>query len=129
MKLLLFGNPAIPSDSLAIKVGKALEKEGYETLHLEDPLGLLDLDLSEYLILDVALGLSEPRIVDDPDKLLLGRLCSLHDFDMAYFLKLLKATGKIEKVRILALPEGLAVDDAVAAVKETLTGCSRASRS
>ncbi len=117
-KLLLFGNPAIPSDSLAVKVGKELEKEGYETLHLEDPLGLLDLDLSEYLILDVARGLDEPRIVDDPDKLLLGRLCSLHDFDMAYFLKLLKATGRIEKVRIIALPEGLEVEDAVRRVKE-----------
>jgi len=120
VKLLVFGNPALAIDNLAVRVGKALQQEGFDVLHLEDPLGLSQLKFEEYLILDVAEGITEPRIITDLDKLVLGRLCSLHDFDMAYFLKLLKATGKIENVRILALPQQMALEDAVAAVKTVL---------
>ena len=105
MKLLLFGNPALPLDNLAVKIGKMLEQEGCEILHLEDPLGLLDLDLSQYVILDVAEGIAEPKLITDADKLILGRLCSLHDFDMAYFLKLLTELGKLHSLRIVALPQ------------------------
>ena len=59
MKLLLFGNPALATDNLALRVGKLLAKDGYETLYLENPLGLVDLDLVEYVILDVAYGIKE----------------------------------------------------------------------
>lgn len=117
MKLLVFGNPAIPADNLAVKVGKALEKEGIGVLHLEDPLGLLALNLDDYLILDVAERIAEPRILTNLDNLNLGRLCSLHDFDMAYFLKLMKATGKLDRVRILALPQGTDLNAAVAVTR------------
>jgi len=120
MKLLLFGNPALPSDNLAIKVGKGLEKDGHTILHLENPLGLLELDLNDYVILDVAYGIEKVILIDDVDKLVLGRLCSLHDFDMAYFLKLLRRLGKLKKVRILAIPQGMTVTKALPAVRSLL---------
>ena len=47
---------------------------------------------------------------------MLGRLCSLHDFDMAYFLKLMKQLGKLESVRIIAIPPSLAEAEATRAV-------------
>ncbi len=105
MKLLLFGNPALPEDNLALKVGKLLEGKGHGVLALEDPLGLVDVDLAEYVILDVALGTDEPRLLEDVDRLVLGRLSSLHDLDMAYMLKLLKELGTLGTLRIIALPQ------------------------
>jgi hypothetical protein len=120
MKLLLFGNPALPSDNLAIKVGKGLEKDGHTILQLENPLGLLELDLKEYVILDVAYGIKKVTLIDNVDKLVLGRLCSLHDFDMAYFLKLLRRLGKLEKVRILAIPQRMSAPKALLAVRSLL---------
>lgn len=120
VKLLLFGNPALAMDSLALKVGAALEQEGYETLHLENPLGLLDLDLAEYVILDVAYGVTEVKLLTDVDKLVLGRLCSLHDFDMAYFLKLLNALGDLDEIRIIAIPLEMSEQDAIVGVRKML---------
>ena len=120
VKLLVFGNPALEIDNLAVKVGKELEKEGREVLHLENPMGLLDMDLNEYVILVVAVGINEVKLIDNVDKLVLGRLCSLHDMDMAYFLKLLKALGKLDTVRIIALPQGAQLEESLAAARELL---------
>ena len=120
MKLLLFGNPVLSVDNLAVNVGKELEKDGYETLHLENPLGLLDLNLTEYVIIDVAYGLKDVKLIESVDRLVLGRLCSLHDFDMAYFLKLLKQLGKLDAIRIVAIPQDMPVADAVLSVRGLL---------
>ena len=120
MKLLLFGNPALPTDNLALRVGKLLAKDGYEALHLENPLGLLDLNLTEYVILDVAYGIEEVKLIENVDRLVLGRLCSLHDFDMAYFLKLMKQLGKLESIRIIAIPPALEAAEATRAVDSLL---------
>jgi len=120
MKLLVLGNPALSYDSLAITVGEMLKEEGHAVEHIIDPLELLELDLSEVLILDVAEGISEPLLVDSVDKLRLGRLVSLHDFDAAYFLKLREKLGKGSSVRILALPIDAEESESVSAVKEFL---------
>lgn len=120
MKLILFGNPALEMDNLAILVGKELAKKGEEVLHVENPLQLADLKLEEYVILDVAEGIREPMIIESVDKLILGRLCSLHDFDMAYFLKLLKELGKIDKIRIIALPQRMRLEEALTGVSALL---------
>jgi Ni,Fe-hydrogenase maturation factor len=82
---------------------------------------LTDLAIEEYIILDVAEGITEPKIITDLDKLLLGRLCSLHDFDMAFFLKLLKELGQVSTVRIIALPQRMEVAEGVFAVEKLLT--------
>jgi len=121
MRLLLFGNPALAMDSLALEVGRALAKDGHETVHLENPLDLLEEDLSRAVILDVAVGVDDVRLLTDVDKLVLGRLCSLHDFDMAYFLKLLKAMGKLGDVRIVALPQGMDAEEAIIGVRRLIS--------
>jgi Ni,Fe-hydrogenase maturation factor len=121
MKLILFGNPALDYDNVAIKVGEKLKKRGIDVLHVENPIELTDLAIEEYIILDVAEGITEPKIITDLDKLLLGRLCSLHDFDMAFFLKLLKELGQVSTVRIIALPQRMEVAEGVFAVEKLLT--------
>jgi hypothetical protein len=120
LKILVFGNPALPSDNLALKVGETLKKDGYDVVHLEDPLGLLKLNLSDAVILDVAEGVQDVTLLTDVDKLVLGRLYSLHDFDMAYFLKLMKQLGKLGTVRIVALPRMTDVPQATESVRALL---------
>ena len=105
MEIVVFGNPSLSIDNLAIKVGKELQKTGIKVLHRENPIELADLSLDECVILDVAEGIDEPRIIENVDRLVLGRLCSLHDFDMAYMLKLLKELGTLGTLRIIALPQ------------------------
>jgi hypothetical protein len=120
VKLLVFGNLAIPSDNLALKVGDELKKDGQDVSHLDDPLGLLKIDFTNAVILDVAEGVQEPLLITDVDRLVIGRLCSLHDFDMAFFLKLMKRLGKVAQVRIIALPQQMDVARAADAVRGLL---------
>lgn len=126
MRLILFGNPAIESDALAPRVGKELGDE-FDILHLVSPFELLQrLEdepklFDDAVILDVAYGIDEPKLFQDLSKLRTIRLGSLHDFDMAYFLKLLHAIDRLEPPRILALPVGMPIESAKAAVKSILT--------
>lgn len=105
MRILTFGNPAVPGDDLAHTVGDALV-DSYETRRVDDPLTLIDEDLSDAVLIDVAYGISEPKLLDDPERLRLQKTVTLHDIDLAYLLKLLKRLDKLPRVRIIALPYG-----------------------
>jgi Ni,Fe-hydrogenase maturation factor len=110
VRIFVLGNPTYEPDSLALKVGEALEAEGFDVMPIDTPFILMDkLDenpkmLDEGVILDVAYGIDEPKLFRDLDKLRTIRLGSLHDFDMAFFLKLLKAADKVKDPLILAIP-------------------------
>ncbi len=129
MELLLLGNPALAVDDLALKVGAELQKRGHTTRHVDDPLELYDLDLDDKVILDVAEGVPRVVLVTEPESLVLGRLCSLHDLDAAYLLKLRKAMGRETRLRIIAIPRTMGVMAAVKAVEELLRSLERAAGS
>ncbi|MFH1280441.1 MAG: hypothetical protein ABII08_02355, partial [Candidatus Beckwithbacteria bacterium] len=57
-----------------------------------------------WVILDVAVGIDKIRVFEDLDKLTTERKTSLHDYDVAMELKLLKKLGRIEKLKIVAVP-------------------------
>ncbi|MBR9693159.1 hypothetical protein GOV07_04505 [Candidatus Woesearchaeota archaeon] len=119
MKLLVLGNSALSFDNLALKVGGALKPE-HEVIHLENPLDLLEHDLEQAVIIDAAMGVKEPRLIEDLDRIKLGNLCSLHDFDMAFFMKLLKRIGQLDQVRIIALPMHATVEEVLPKVQDIL---------
>ena len=121
MDILVFGNPALAIDNLAVRVGKRLAEEGHTVRHLENPIELLDLDLSQHIILDVAVGIDDVKLIGNVDRLVLGRLCSLHDMDMAYFLKLLRQLGRLDTVRIVALPQGMDEEEALGKARKLLS--------
>ena len=120
MKLLVLGNSALSFDNIALKVGDALKAE-HEVQHLENPLDLLEHDLEQAVIIDAAIGVKEPRLLEDLDKAKIGNLCSLHDFDMAFFMKLLKRIGQLDRVRIIALPMHATVEELLPKVRALLT--------
>jgi Ni,Fe-hydrogenase maturation factor len=119
-KILVFGNLSVAVDSLAVKVARAIgplpdfefvECDSAENLENYGP---------DLLILDVAKGISVPAIIEDLTVLESSPSYSMHDFDLALTLKLLKKIGKIKSVRIIALPMGMKERPAVTAVKSIL---------
>ena len=57
--VLYFGNENLLSDSLAIKLGRELEVEGFEFIYCENLNQVLEYDKSELIILDVAKGIDK----------------------------------------------------------------------
>jgi len=112
-QILVFGNPLVPSDSLALRILPALRKKFPQIDFIE--LDGID-DLQDYgrdlVILDVAKGIRKVSIVKDLDDLELPRVISMHDFDLSWNLKILKKAGMIDSVRIIAVPQGM--DEAAA---------------
>ncbi len=56
--------------------------------------------------MDVIKGLKEVQILENIDDLELCNSLTCHDLDLGFYLKLMKETGKIKKVKIIGLPYG-----------------------
>lgn len=104
-KILIFGNTLVIQDSLAINLMPKLQKQfpEFDFFHL-DPTENLEEYGTDLRIIDAVQGIKNPIIITNPDKLKTEKITSMHDFDLAYNLKLLMQTGKIKSVRILGLP-------------------------
>lgn len=100
--VLVFGNPYIEEDTLALTVAKAITEENIE---FKITANLNDLLEERYdAILDVAVGIPNVVLLEDLEKLREHKLISLHDYDVSFFLKLMKAMGNIQHVKIIAIP-------------------------
>jgi Ni,Fe-hydrogenase maturation factor len=106
--LLCFGNPYLDEDNLALQVADLIVKDkikGLEVVKCIQPDEILSYTDKDFMILDVAQGAKCVTLIDDIDRLKSSSLCTLHDFDLGFFLKLMKETGKLEKVRIICIPQ------------------------
>jgi len=115
-KILVFGNPYLKEDNMAIRVARKLDIKNFFMVKCSNPDDLLNHDLVTSVILDVAKGIEQVTLFDDVDSLEFSVIFSLHDFDLSYFLKLLKETGKLEKVNIIGIPQVYDEESAVAEV-------------
>lgn len=117
--IFVFGNEWIERDSAAYRLMGDLEKSGFDCVHIKDPQQLLPmLERGEKVtLLDVAEGIEEPVVVESLDQLEAGKVSTLHDFDLAFFLKLLKQLGTLDErqLRIVAVPAAEEVDAGVLA--------------
>lgn len=121
MNILIFGNPLIKQDNLAIKILSKLKTlfPKITFIHL-DPTENLENFGPNLTIIDVFHGLNKPIILEDLEKLKLPNVSSMHDFDLAYNLKLLKSVGKISSVKIYGLPHNINEEKAIKWLKENL---------
>lgn len=99
-----FGNPKLPTDSLALELAQELEIPGVEFIACLSPEELCEHNAKELWIMDVARGINKVTLLSDISKLKTAKLVSLHDFDLAYFLKLMEKMGELPEVKIIALP-------------------------
>ena len=119
-KVLCFGNEYIKEDALAKEIADELKLPGIEFIKCDNLNQIFDYDEKELLILDVAKGITEIAIFDDINKLRAKSINSLHDFDLGYFLKLMKEMGKLDKINIIAIPIGYDKEKAKEKLKEIL---------
>jgi Ni,Fe-hydrogenase maturation factor len=101
------GNPLVPEDSIPIHIMPRLQELfPYIEFRELEPTG--DMPEEKTLnIIDTVLGLDEVKTVSDIEKIVTGKIYSLHDFDLGFTLKLMKKAGKLEKARIIGVPAGM----------------------
>ena len=104
-KVLCFGNEYINEDSLAKKIVKELKIPGVEFILCNGAGDILEHDLKDVYIMDVMSGINDVVLLEDINRLKENRLITLHDFDVAYILKLLKEINHIKKIKIIGIPK------------------------
>ncbi len=103
MKIYCFGNEFIEGDTLAKELVDDIQIAGVQFIRANAPEVLFE-EVGKIFILDVVKGIDKLMIINDIDQLKAQTLYSLHDFDLAYFLKIMKTTGAITDVTIFGLP-------------------------
>lgn len=106
-KIFCFGNPGLEEDSIALELADELDVDGFEFVKCTSPdflLNLSDEELEEIVILDAVKGLKKVEVIEDIGRFKQTKTTTMHDFDLGTVLKLLKETGKINKVKIVGLP-------------------------
>ena len=122
MKVLVFGNPLVKKDSIALRLVPALRKAfpGVEFKEF-DGAENLEAEGGDLLILDPADGLREVSLLEGTGALETGKAYSMHDFDLAITLKLLLKMGRIRSVRIIAVPSSFPPRKALPGVRRTIS--------
>ncbi|MFH1211949.1 MAG: hypothetical protein V1659_03400 [Candidatus Woesearchaeota archaeon] len=103
--VLVFGNPKLEEDNLALKVSKELKLEGFTFIECASADSLLYFVDKDFIILDVVKGAKKTMLIDDVERLKQHKIVSLHDFDLGYFLKLLDKLGKLKNTKIIGIPQ------------------------
>ncbi len=104
-KVSVFGNPLVEKDSLPLRILPKLKKRFPEIeFVVEDPTETLTSPQGEWWILDSAEGINEVMVIDDLSKLDFTSRVSVHDYDLSFDLILLHKLGRLEKLKIIAIP-------------------------
>ncbi len=101
--VLCFGNEAIKEDSLAKEIADELKIDNVKFVKCNSVEDILSYS-GEIYIMDVVKGLKKAALIDDISKIKANKMVSLHDFDLGFFLRLMKEMGKIKKVNIIGIP-------------------------
>jgi hypothetical protein len=104
--VLVLGNAQDPLDALPIRILPAL-RNAYPafTFIPWDPTEELPPQVhGDIILIDTAVGIESITIFDSLDKFILSPHVTVHDFDLPVALGLLKKTGKIKNIKIIAIP-------------------------
>jgi len=104
-KIFVFGNEFFEGDEVAKELAKKISNSNFEFIFAESPNEILNAK-DELIILDVVKGINEVKLLENIDDLVLENSVTCHDLDLGFYLKLMKTTGKITEIKIIALPFG-----------------------
>ena len=104
-KIYVFGNEYIEGDEVAKELSKQIQSDVFEFILAESPNEILNIE-EELILLDVVKGITEVKIINKIDDLVLANSLSCHDLDLGFYLKLMQQIGKINKIKIIAIPYG-----------------------
>jgi len=118
--IYVVGNSILKIDSLPLLIMGALKKEFPDIEFSEfDPTENFP-DERKLIILDTVIGLEKVEIIGDIEKFEMPPAFSLHDFDLAVNLKLMKKAGMIDSFKIIGVPPELNKDEAAKQVSEKI---------
>jgi Ni,Fe-hydrogenase maturation factor len=119
MRVLCFGSEIAGNDDTALRVCELLKDDfpNVEFIVCHDPSEILE-HQGDAIILDVVRGIDHVHFID-VDLLKEKRLYTLHDFDLGFFIKLVKEIGG-PNPRILGLPYGRSAQGLLSEVKHIL---------
>ena len=104
--VLCFGNEFIKEDALAKEIVDEIKLENVEFKKCNAVDEVFSYkDYENVLVLDVVRNANKVIFFDDIDKLQAHDMYSLHDFDLSFFLKLMKNIGKIKNIKIIGIPQ------------------------
>ena len=114
MKIYVFGNAYVAGDGRAVQLARELEGdiEGISFVFVKPNEDLPFVDERHVVILDTVQGIKEVTLLEGDiiDRLILGPLGSVHDFDLAYQLRYLKKLNRLGEVTIIGVPQEGEVD-------------------
>jgi Ni,Fe-hydrogenase maturation factor len=105
IQISYLGNDFIKEDSLAVEICETLKKEYADIVFKK-------IDTFDQLMfpalavfMDVCDGVDKVTMIEDIDDLDEVKTSTAHDMDFGFFLKINKALGNLDKVRIICLPK------------------------
>ena len=101
--VLVFGNEFLEVDNFAFKVGKKMENK-FNMVYCRSPDEILECNDKNIVILDVIKNIDKPVVIKDISRLNTRKIISLHDFDVAFFLNLMKKMGIKKNIKIIGIP-------------------------
>ncbi len=119
--ILVFGNPLVKKDRLPLMLMPELRK-AFPQIEFKEFDAVEDLQKEGKIlyILDSVEGIDQVEVITDIDMLQVNKIYSVHDFDLAYSLKLLKKMDMVDKVVIFGVPMKIRKDQAVRQLKQKI---------
>ena len=106
IQIWYLGNEFVKEDSLAVEICEKLKKEYSKKIIFKKIDTFGELMFPEVAVfMDVCDGIDKVQVIEDIDDLDTVKTSTAHDMDFGFFLKLNKALGNIEKVKIICLPQ------------------------
>ncbi|HET7345405.1 MAG TPA: hypothetical protein VFJ05_06005 [Nitrososphaeraceae archaeon] len=104
-KILIFGNPIVKRDRIALVLAQNLRKEFPQIQFKEfDAVEDLQKEGQSLYIIDAVDGVNDVTVITDVNSIIVNKIYSVHDFDLGYYLKLLKKMDMIKQVVIFCIP-------------------------
>ena len=115
--VFVFGNEFLEGDNLAFKVGRNIENK-FNMVYCKSPDEILEGNNKNIVILDVIKNIDKPVVIKDISRLSTRKIVSLHDFDVAFFLNLMKNMGIKKNIKIIGIPPKGSADGIAKEVQE-----------
>jgi len=103
--VLCFGNEFLKEDSLAKEIADEIKVKDVSFVKCDSLNNIIECKDKDIFILDVVEDINKVIQIKDINQLKENKLFSLHDFDLGFFLKLMKTMGKIKNINIIGIPQ------------------------
>ncbi|MGM5482534.1 MAG: hypothetical protein ACQESF_03655 [Nanobdellota archaeon] len=124
MKYFCLGNEFVQEDSYAIKLCRIIKKQNpnLELIECQSSDEFLQNINDDKIIgiIDVVRGIKEVRIVRNHELKKSSNIINSHDFDINFFMNILKEIGIIKKIKIIGIPQQELQDTTIEKVKSLI---------